>query len=193
MHLQKIAIINYKNHSERTFEFSPLINCFTGRNGVGKTNILDAIYFLSFSKSFFHAIDSNNIQFEKDFLMLQGEYERGEYIDQVYIGIKRNKKKIVKRNQKVYKRLADHIGTIPLVMVSPADVDLVVEGSEIRRKFIDGVISQFNKPYLDHLLNYNKALVQRNALLKQFAENNTYHPESLEVWNDRLQSFAEPI
>lgn len=193
MHLEKISVINFKNHLEGEYVFSDAINCFTGDNGVGKTNILDAIYYLSFSKSFFNAIDSHNINFDQDFFIVQGEYAKGDVTEKVHIGLKKGKKKIVKRNDKPYKRLADHIGLFPLVMVSPADVNLIIEGSDIRRKFIDGVISQYDKLYLEHLLKYNKALAQRNALLKQFYEQQYFDQDSLDLWNLQMEQYAEPV
>lgn len=193
MYLKQISVVNFKSHLEANYSFCDTINCFTGNNGAGKTNMLDAIYYLSFSKSFFNAIDSHNINFDHDFFIVQGEYEMEDHSDKIYIGLKKGKKKSVKRNQKVYKRLADHIGLFPLVMVSPADANLVIEGSEVRRKFIDGVISQFDKVYLENLMKYNKALTQRNALLKSFAENQFFDQESLSLWNMQLEQFAKPI
>lgn len=193
MHLKQLSIINFKNHLDTSFHFSGAINCFTGNNGVGKTNILDAIYYLSFSKSFFNAIDSHNINFERDFFMLQGDYEVDDQNEKIYVGLKKGKKKVLKRNNKVYKRMADHIGLFPLVMVSPADVSLIIDGSDVRRKFIDGVISQFDPIYLNNLLRYNKALAQRNALLKQFAENQYFDQETLSIWNDQLFQYAKPV
>ena len=193
MYLKQISVVNFKNHLEANYSFSDTINCFTGSNGVGKTNILDAIYYLSFSKSFFNSIDSHNINFDHDFFIVQGEYELDNHSEKIYIGLKQGKKKIVKRNQKVYKRLADHIGLFPLVMVSPADSNLIIEGSEVRRKFIDGVISQYDKTYLENLLKYNKALTQRNALLKLFSENQFFDKESLELWNMKMEQYALPI
>ena len=193
MFLQHISIVNFKNHLEGSFDFSSDINCFTGNNGIGKTNLLDAIYYLSFSKSFFNSIDSQNINFDHDFFIIQGEYNLDENPEKVYIGMKRGKKKTVKRNNKVYKRLSDHIGLFPLVMVSPADVNLITDGSEVRRKFVDGVISQFDSIYLDNLLKYNKALVQRNALLKSFSENRFFDEESLNLWDMQLEQYAIPV
>ncbi|MFT6322598.1 MAG: DNA replication and repair protein RecF, partial [Halieaceae bacterium] len=158
-----------------------------------KTNVLDAIYYLSFSKSFFNSIDSHNINFAHDFFIVQGEYEVDDHSEKIYIGLKQGKKKTVKRNQKVYKRLADHIGLFPLVMVSPADANLIIEGSEIRRKFIDGVISQYDKVYLENLMKYNKAVIQRNALLKSFSENQFFDQDSLDLWDMQMTQYAEPI
>tara|TARA_R110002050_G_scaffold297339_2_gene458672 strand:+ start:84675 stop:85757 length:1083 start_codon:yes stop_codon:yes gene_type:complete len=193
MYLHRLSVVNFKNHIEANFEFSDSINCFTGDNGMGKTNVLDAIYYLSFSKSFFNAIDSHNINFDSDFFIVQGEYIINDQTERINVGLKQGKKKIVKRNNKIYKRLADHIGLFPLVMVSPADVNLIIEGSEVRRKFMDGVISQFDKVYLENLLHYNKALSQRNALLKMFYENQYFDADSLEIWNLKMAQYAKPV
>lgn len=193
MHLNRLSLINFKNHLQADFEFIDTINCFTGNNGVGKTNFLDAIYFLSFSKSFFNGVDSHAVNFDQEFLMLQGEYVFDTHTDKIHIGIKKGKKKTVKRNDKPYKKLAEHIGEYPLVMVSPADTNLVTEGSEIRRKFLDGVISQFNPIYLDQLLKYNKAVQQRNALLKTFVERGYFDAETLNIWNDQLALYGQPV
>lgn len=193
MHLNRLSLINFKNHLQADFEFIDTINCFTGNNGVGKTNFLDAIYFLSFSKSFFNGVDSHAVNFDQEFLMLQGEYVFDTHTDKIHIGIKKGKKKTVKRNDKPYKKLAEHIGEYPLVMVSPADTNLVTEGSEVRRKFLDGVISQFNPIYLDQLLKYNKAVQQRNALLKTFAERGAFDADTLQIWNDQLALYGAPV
>jgi len=135
-------------------------------NGVGKTNILDAIYHLSFGKSYFNPVASQNIKHNEDFFVVDGVYEKNKRNEKIIVTLKKGQKKIIKRNGKAYDRFSDHIGFIPLVIISPADRDLIIEGSEVRRKFIDGVISQSDKSYLEYLLNYSKILSQRNALLK---------------------------
>lgn len=167
MILNHISILNFKNLEQVELDFSKNINCIIGHNGMGKTNILDAIYYLSFCKSFFNSIDSQNIMHERDFMVVQGFYST-ESNDQevIYCGMKRRQKKQFKRNKKEYERLADHIGFIPLIMVSPSDSILISGGSDERRRFMDVVISQYDKEYLEALMKYNKALVQRNALLK---------------------------
>lgn len=170
MILRELNILNYKNIPEAAMQFSDKLNCFIGLNGQGKTNILDAIYYLSFTKSAYNAIDSQNIHHDEEMAMIQGQYLLGEDIETISCGLKRGVKKQFRRGKKDYKRLLDHIGLIPLVMVSPQDSELVVEGSDERRKFMDGVISQYSKPYLEHLTQYNALLKQRNALLKQYAE-----------------------
>ena len=190
MWLNTLNIINYKNIRESTLHFSHKINCFIGDNGMGKTNILDALYYLSFCKSHSNSIDSQNIHHDTDFFLIQGQYTKNSEEEQIYCGMKRKQKKQFKRNKKEYERLSDHIGLIPLVMVSPDDNKLIAEGSEERRKFIDGVISQYNKSYLYDLLQYQHALKQRNALLK------LEHPveESIfEIWEEQMCRFGSSI
>lgn len=159
--------MNYKNIEQAELDFSPKLNCFFGQNGMGKTNLLDAVYFLSFCKSSGNPVDSQNIRHEADFFVIQGFYEAADGTPEViYCGMKRRQKKQFKRNKKEYTRLSDHIGFLPLVMVSPADSILIAGGSEERRRFMDVVISQYDKEYLNALIRYNKALQQRNTLLK---------------------------
>ncbi len=194
MYLQKLKLINFKNYEEAELELSNKINCFTGNNGAGKTNILDAVYYLSFCKSYFNSIDSQNIKHNTEFFAVHGTYKNQESLDDlVSVVQKRNKKKSFKFNKKEYSRLADHIGKIPLVMISPYDRDLINEGSDIRRKYIDGVISQFDKTYLNNLLNYNKALSHRNALLRYFSEQRTFDEVSLEIWDKKLIEYGQPV
>jgi DNA replication and repair protein RecF len=194
MYLQKLNLINFKNYHEAELEFSDKINCFVGNNGAGKTNILDAIYYLSFCKSYFNSVDSQNIRHEADFFAIHGTYSNRESTDNLYSCIqKRNKKKVFKENKKEYERLADHIGKLPLVMISPYDRDLINEGSEIRRKYIDGVISQFDRLYLGDLISYNKALLQRNTLLKQFAEKYFFDAASLQIWDEKLTELGTSL
>ncbi|MBL7888273.1 MAG: DNA replication/repair protein RecF [Bacteroidia bacterium] len=193
MHLKNISLINFKNYSETSLNFSNQINCFTGDNGEGKTNILDAIHYLSFCKSFFNPIDSQNILHQAPFFVIQGTFENEETQEEVYCGQKRNQKKQFKRNKKEYQRLADHIGLFPLVMISPSDSELITEGSESRRKFLDSVISQFDKDYLENLINYNKVLSQRNALLKHFAHKSSFDKGSLEIWDMQLVELGQKV
>jgi DNA replication and repair protein RecF len=174
--------------------FSDKINCFVGNNGAGKTNVLDAIHYLSFCKSYFNPVDSHSIRHETDFFAIHGKYSNSGSTDQLYSCIqKRNSKKVFKENKKDYERLADHIGKIPLVMISPYDRDLINDGSEIRRKYIDSVISQFERIYLNDLINYNKTLLQRNTLLKRFAEQHYFDPESLHIWDEKLAELGTVI
>lgn len=191
MILKRISILNYKNIREADIELSPKINCFIGHNGEGKTNILDAVYFLSFCKSYVNSVDSQNITHDQDMFVIQGfyEHENGDP-EEVFCGMKRKAKKRFKRNQKEYKKLSEHIGLIPLVMVSPSDADLILGGSEERRRFMDLVISQYDRPYLDALVRYNKALQQRNVLLKQEEEPDA---ELLSLWEEAMAHEGEYI
>lgn len=183
MTLKEISILNYKNIRETTLRFSDKLNCFVGLNGQGKTNILDAIYYLSFTKSAYNAIDSQNITHNEDIAMIQGRYlfdsTHSNEFEVISCGIKRGVKKQFRRGKKDYQRLIDHIGLIPLVMVSPQDSELISEGSDERRRFMDGVISQYDKQYLEYLTHYNALLKQRNALLKQYEDHPLQAPTEL--------------
>lgn len=186
MQLKSLSILNFKNHLDGNFTFELPLVCFVGDNGVGKTNLLDAIHYLSFCKSYFNSIDSQNINDSQDFFVIQGNFETEDKAYEIYCGVKRGDKKRFKLNKKDYKKLSDHIGKFPSVMVSPYDRDLIGEGSDVRRKFIDSIISQLDKEYLQNLINYNKLLLQRNALLKNMAEINKLSTENLEIWNIQL-------
>lgn len=193
MYLQKLSILNFKNCEEAEFSFSRRVNCLTGNNGEGKTNILDAIHYLSFCKSFFNPVDSQNILHQAPFFVIQGQFELNGAAEEVYCGQKRNQKKQFKRNKKEYQRLADHIGLFPLVMISPADSELITEGSESRRRFMDSVIAQYDRDYLEDLINYNKVLSQRNALLKQIAKTGKYDQASMDIWDLQLVMYGEKV
>ena len=193
MYLQKLSLMNFKNFDSKTFEFEEKINCFVGQNGVGKTNILDAIYYLSFAKSYFNPIAVQNIQHSKAFFMVEGDYSINDRTEKIICSLKKGQKKLLKRNGKAYEKFSDHVGQIPLVIISPSDRDLVTDGSDARRKFIDGVISQQDKSYLKDLISYNKVLSQRNALLKYFAANRTFDAVNLEVYDDQLIAFGATI
>ncbi|MBE0646718.1 MAG: DNA replication/repair protein RecF [Bacteroidales bacterium] len=194
MYLHKLTLHNFKNYEAAEFVFSKKINCFVGNNGVGKTNLLDAIHYLSFCKSYFNPSDAQNIRHETDFFAIHGNYFRqNDTVEQLQCIQKRNHRKKFLFNKKEYDRLADHIGQYPLVMISPSDRDLINDGSELRRRYIDSVISQFDKLYLDDLINYNKALNQRNALLKSFAERRYFDQESLEIWDEQLEALGTTI
>lgn len=191
MILKRISILNYKNLEQVELNFSGKMNCFIGQNGMGKTNLLDAIYYLSFCKSANNPIDSQNIKHDQSFFVLQGCYEtESGDAEEVYCGLKRRQKKQFKRNKKEYNRLSDHIGFIPLVMVSPADSELILGGSEERRRFMDVVISQYDKEYLAALIRYNKALSQRNTLLKAEAEPDD---ELMNVWEEMMAASGETV
>ncbi|MFK5974771.1 MAG: DNA replication/repair protein RecF [Flavobacteriaceae bacterium] len=193
MFLKKLSLINYKNFTSQTFEFDSKINCLVGKNGIGKTNILDAIYHLSFGKSYFNPVATQNIRHGEDFFVVDGEFIKNERDEKIVCSLKKGLKKIIKRNGKAYERLSNHIGLLPLVIISPADRDLIMEGSDNRRKFMDGVISQSDKDYLRSLIKYNKVLAQRNALLKYFAANHTFDIITLQVYNEQLHDYGTLI
>ena len=193
MNLKALSLVNYKNIESKLLEFDPKINCFVGKNGVGKTNILDAIYHLSFGKSYFNPITSQNIRHTTDFFMIEGLYERDDREEKIMVSAKNGQKKIIKRNGKNYDKFSDHIGFLPLVIISPSDNDLIIEGSATRRKFMDGVLSQIDKDYLNLLLHYTKTLTQRNALLKFFAANQTFDATNLGIYNEQLHEFGSKI
>ena len=184
MILKRISILNFKNIQQAELTFSTKMNCFIGHNGVGKTNLLDAIYYLSFCKSSTNPIDSQIIRHGQEFFVVQGFYEQEDKTpEEIYCGMKRGRKKQFKRNKKEYQRLAEHIGFIPLVIVSPSDSILITGGSEERRRFMDLVISQYDRGYLDALVRYNKALLQRNSMLKAEEEPD---PELMNVWEEMM-------
>lgn len=191
MWLKRISILNYKNLEQAELLFSRKMNCIIGKNGMGKTNLLDAVYYLSFCKSATNPIDSQNIRHDQDFFVIQGFYETDtQEPEEVYCGLKRKQKKQFKRNKKEYTRLSDHIGFIPLVLVSPADSLLIAGGSEERRRFMDVVISQFDREYLEALIRYNKALMQRNTLLKSDIEP---EEELMAVWEEMMAAAGTVV
>ncbi|MBQ5575436.1 MAG: AAA family ATPase, partial [Bacteroidales bacterium] len=167
MKLEHLSIVNYKNIREADLDFSSGVNCLVGKNGMGKTNLLDAIYYLSFCKSFNGVTDSQVMTHGEEFFMLNGQYELNGEAEDIRCGYKLHSRKSFKRAGKEYQRLSDHIGLLPIVLLTPSDSVLLQGGSEERRKIMDMVISQFNKPYLNALIRYNQALLQRNSLLKQ--------------------------
>ncbi|WP_312138444.1 DNA replication/repair protein RecF [Sphingobacterium sp.] len=193
MWLKHLSVLNFKNYTESTLDFLPDTNAFTGQNGAGKTNLLDAIHYLSLCKSYFNPIDSQHIKKGEDWFMVQGEFDRELMADQVSCSLKRNQKKQFKKNKKEYGRLADHIGQFPLVMISPNDSFIIMDGSEERRKFIDNVISQTDNHYLDYLINYNRILLQRNTVLKNIRETGVFDVGLLEVLNLQLVESGEWI
>ena len=193
MILKSITLTNYKSFSAKTVDLDPKINCFIGSNGVGKSNVLDAIYHLSFGKSYFNPISSQNIKHGEDFFAIKGSYRNESKEEVVIINFKKNDKKVIKRNNKKYEKFSDHIGFIPLVIISPSDRNLIAEGSDIRRKFIDSVISQSDKKYLENLINYNKILTQRNSLLKLIFKNKNFDKQTIQVYDSQLESIGEKI
>ena len=194
MFLKELKLTNFKNCESADMQFSEKINCFVGLNGAGKTNILDAIYYLAFCKSYFTTTDKQNIRHGGDFFAIHGDFVTDNNETETISCVQKEAtKKSFKCNKKEYERLADHIGKIPLVMISPYDRDLINDGSDLRRKFIDGVISQFDSVYLGDLLQYNKVLAQRNTQLKQFWENRSFDANLLSLWDEQLIRYAAPI
>lgn len=193
MFLKQLNLINYKNIPQKDFTFDSKINCFVGKNGVGKTNILDAIYHLAYTKSYFNPQAIQNIKHDEDFFLLDAVFDKENRDEKIACSLKRGQKKVIKRNNKTYEKLSEHIGLIPLVIISPSDSDLISEGSETRRKFIDGVISTLDSFYLTELLQYQKLISQRNALLKYFALNQTFDKDNLAIYDEQITPLANAI
>jgi DNA replication and repair protein RecF len=193
MYLKKLLLTNFKNYELGELGFSSKINCFVGNNGVGKTNILDAIHYLSLTKSFFNNIDSISIKHGEDYFIIQGTFARDEDEDNIYCAFQKQKQKLLRRNGKEYQKLSDHVGRYPVVMISPADSSLITEGSEDRRKFMNKIISQYNTVYLDSVLQYSKALQQRNKLLKDFNASGQFDKDMLSVWDSQLVRYGTYI
>jgi len=193
MFVKKLKIINFKNHPEKSFDFSSEINCFVGNNGAGKTNILDALHYISMGKSFLGNSDFQNIKEDENFFSIESEIEGEEKNDIIKILLQKETKKIIKKNEKTYERMADHIGFLPSVMISPYDANLISDGGESRRKFLDAMISQTDSEYLFNLIQYQKTLQQRNALLKYFQKNRTFDLDSLEIYKEPITKFGSQI
>lgn len=193
MYLKKLALTNFKNYELNELEFSPKINCFVGNNGVGKTNILDAIHYLSLTKSFFNNIDSISVRHGEEYFIVQGTFVRNGEEDQIYCAFQKQKQKLLKRNGKEYQKLSDHVGRYPVVMISPADSALITEGSEDRRRFMNKIISQYNSEYLDSVLKYSKVLQQRNKLLKDINASGKTDPDILSVWDAQLVKYGSYV
>jgi len=193
MYLKKINIFNFKNYSDASVQLESGVNALLGGNGAGKTNLLDAIHYLSMCKSYFNPVDSQNIRFGEEQCVISGSFSKDGVEENIYCGLKKNQRKIFKKNQKEYDRLADHIGFLPVVMISPVDTVLITEGSEERRKFIDSIISQSDSLYLDDLINYNRVLSQRNAWLKQAAQGKYQDEDTLLIWDEQLIQLGSKI
>ncbi len=206
MHLESLELLNFKNYEEIKLQFSPEINCLVGSNGSGKTNMLDAIHYLSLTKSAFNAIDSQNIKHEADFMVIRGSFRSGDpkkgepeskdtstgqagkqaKHETIQCSLQQGQRKIFRHNKKVYDKISEHIGRYPVVFIAPNDTDVIREGSETRRKFFDSILSQIDQQYLQWLLQYNHNLKQRNSLLKQFADRNSFDKDLLEPYNQHL-------
>ncbi|WP_226389899.1 DNA replication/repair protein RecF [Penaeicola halotolerans] len=186
MHLENISLTHFKNYASQEVAFSPQINCFVGPNGSGKTNLLDAIYYLCLTKSAFNAVDMQNIQHEADFFTIRSSAVKADKSYKLACIQEQGKKKQVSNNGKAYDRVSEHIGEFPCVLIAPDDTQLIKEGSEERRKFFDGILSQLDRVYLDQLMQYGHYLKQRNALLKQFAERQYIEQDLLDSYNSQL-------
>jgi DNA replication and repair protein RecF len=210
MFLQKISLANFKSYEYEAFEFSERVNCIVGENGTGKTNLLDAIYFLALTKSSISNQDALSINHEAEYMMVEGTFGVGDWRlgigdlvkdkplipnpqSLITISLQRGQKKAVLRDKKAYERISEHIGKFPVVMLSPNDTDIIRDGSEERRKFFDGVMAQLNTEYLENLLQYNRLLLQRNSLLKQFAERNDVDDLLLDIYSDPLVEVGEKL
>ena len=191
--LHKLSLVSFKNYAHADINFSERFNCIVGNNGEGKTNLLDAIYYLSFTKSYFNPIDSQNIFHDAPLFVIQGEFKAGDKKEEVYCAQKKGERKQIKLNKKEVTRFADHIGMFPVVMTSPSDVELILEGSEIRRKFADSIISQYDRDYLETIISYTKVLLQRNAQLKQFSKSGKFDSEALKIWDEQLVALGNKI
>ena len=186
MQLNSLKVQNFKNFKGQYLEFQNKINCFIGANGIGKTNLLDAMYHLAFGKSYFHSSSKDCIKFGSDYFFIEGQFNIGESEEKIICSYKHDSKKVLSRNDKVTKKLSDHIGLIPTVMVSPYDRNLIDGPSRERRKFIDGVISQINSEFLQNLISYNKVLTNRNAYLKLISITKQFDKQILETYNQQL-------
>ncbi len=193
MTIQKLNLIHFKNHNEKSFEFSSQINCFVGNNGVGKTNLLDALHYISMGKSFLGNSDVQNIEAGEDFFSIDAEIKNEEKEDIIRVLYAKETKKVIKKNDKTYDRMADHVGYLPSVTISPYDSNLISDSGESRRKFLDAMISQTDSDYLFGLIQYQKAIQQRNALLKYFSKNRTFDLDSLEIYNEPICNFGALI
>ena len=193
MFLKQLNLVQFKNYAEASVQLHEGVNCFVGHNGAGKTNVLDAVYYTSMCRSYLNPIDSQNISFDEHFFILQALWEKADQEFEVYCGVKRGQKKMFKKNKVDYEKLADHIGQFPTVMISPYDADLIASGSEMRRKWLDGLISQFDRNYLDALMKYNAILAQRNALLKNASKGGLFEPEAFDVWDEQMAQVGKII
>ncbi len=193
MYLHKLNLLNFKNYENVEAEFCEKINFISGLNGSGKTNLLDAIHYLALTKSHFNNIDYENIRHNSEMAIIQGIFiMNNDIYEEILCYIQKNKKKILKRNKKEYQKLSDHIGFIPLVIVSPTDHEIIIDTGEERRKFINNIISQYNKDYLETLINYNKILAQRNKALKNI-EKVGFSKETIEIYDFKLSNYANTI
>jgi DNA replication and repair protein RecF len=193
LYLKDLNLYNFKNYEDLKLEFSAGVNCLVGDNGSGKTNLLDAVFYLSMSKSYFNSVDNQNIRHGEEMFVVQGSFETEDKKHHVLCGVQNGQKKTLKLDKKGYERISDHIGRFPVVIIAPNDISLIYEGSEERRKFFDSLISQIDNPYLLDLMQYNHYLKQRNTLLKQFADSNRIDRDLLSAYNEPILRLGEKI
>ena len=193
MHLKNLQLHQFKNHTESQFTFTNKVICFVGDNGAGKTNILDAIHYLSQTKSYFNHIDAQNIQFDENYFMLKGVFNKDHNDSEIQCNIIEGEGKSVQNNKKKYKRFSEHIGRFPIVIISPTDTNLILEGSGVRRKYVDSSIAQYKQSYLKTLINYKKTLKQRNVLLKQFSDRGYFDDITLNIYDKQLIELGKII
>jgi DNA replication and repair protein RecF len=193
MRLDWIHLLNFKNCEDKELSFGPGITCMVGPNGRGKTNLLDAIYYLCFTKSFLNTADTQNIRQNEPFFMLEGKFNRQDTEEHIQISFKRGQKKIIRRNRKEYEKMADHIGLLPAVMVCPQYTSIITGGSEERRRWLDLLLSQFNQVYFQNLINYQRVLRQRNSLIKQMVESARWDETTLAIYDIQLAKYGQEI
>jgi DNA replication and repair protein RecF len=193
LNLKHLSLLNFKNYENLEIDFSEGVNCITGSNGVGKTNLLDAVYYLALTKSYFNPIDKQMVRHEEKMMMVKGEFANADKKEIIVCSLRSGQKKMVKRNRKEYAKISEHIGLIPIVMITPFDSFLVLEGSDVRRKFVDGIISQEDQGFLQILIQYNRALAQRNQLLKHFSREHHFDEDALDIWDAKLIDLGETI
>lgn len=193
MFLKKLSLLNFKNFETFEVDLCEKVNCFIGDNGIGKTNILDSIHYLSFCKSFINLSDRQNIKNGEQFFLINGEFDRVDNLEKISCALQKDKKKSFKKNGAEYQKLSEHIGFLPVVFTTPYDSNLIHGGSDLRRKFVDTIISQFDKEYLQYIIAYNRILEQRNQLLKNFGRTSSINLEELEIWDMQLVDFGQKI
>jgi DNA replication and repair protein RecF len=193
MHIRSVRLFNFRNHSDARFEFSERVNCIVGENGSGKTNLLDAVYFLSLTKSSLQKQDLLSITHDEDLMVIDGDFEDAGKTENVTVSLQAGQKKNVLRNKKPYERLSEHIGKYPVVLIAPDDTDMIRDASDSRRKLFDGIMAQFDLAYLSAYQKYNRLLDQRNGLLKQFAERNYFDQKMLDSYSEPLIEMAKAI
>ena len=193
MHLENISLTHFKSYEKLQVAFSKQVNCFVGRNGSGKTNLLDAVHYLCLTKSAFNPQDSHCIQHTKDFFSVKGVFKEEEKQNVVLCALPQGKKKLIKLNDKPYTKASEHVGKFPIVLIAPNDTDMIRGGSEERRRFFDAIISQTDQHYLQNLIAYNRVLKQRNSLLKQFAEKNYFDEDLLGQYDDQIIALGNRL